>query len=168
MSKNIVLIGMPGCGKSALGYFLSKRLNLDFIDLDRFIEKGENKKIPEIFESGEEYFRGIEEQYVEKVSVLKSTIISTGGGVIKREKNINCLKENGVLIFIDRPLDNIIKDIDIENRPLLKDKKDNLHKLYDDRYELYRIYGDYRVLNKGTLEETLNEVMEILKREKII
>ena len=168
MHKNIVLIGMPGCGKSTLGFFLSKKLELDFIDLDVYIETKENKKIPEIFQKGEDYFRDLESKSVEEVSKLNSTIISTGGGVIKREENIKNLKHNGKLIFIDRPLEKILEDIDTENRPLLKYKKDNLYNLYKERYDLYKKYADYRVLNESSLEEALNEILNLLEKENII
>ncbi|WP_142414955.1 shikimate kinase [Hathewaya massiliensis] len=168
MHKNIVLIGMPGCGKSTLGFFLSKKLGLDFIDLDVYIETKENKKIPEIFQKGEDYFRDLEAKSVEEVSEYNSIIISTGGGVIKREENIKNLKHNGKLIFIDRPLEKILEDIDTENRPLLKYKKDNLYNLYKERYDLYKKYADYRILNEGSLEEALNEILNLLEKENII
>lgn len=168
MHKNIVLIGMPGCGKSTLGFFLSKKLELDFIDLDVYIETKENKKIPEIFQKGEDYFRDLEAKSVEEVSEYNSTIISTGGGVIKREENIKNLKHNGKLIFIDRPLEKILEDIDTENRPLLKYKKDNLYNLYKERYDLYKKYADYRILNESSLEEALNEILNLLEKENII
>lgn len=168
MHKNIVLIGMPGCGKSTLGFFLSKKLGLDFIDLDVYIETKENKKIPEIFQKGEDYFRDLESKSVEEVSKYNSTIISTGGGVIKREENIKNLKHNGKLIFIDRPLEKILEDIDTENRPLLKYKKDNLYNLYKERYDLYKKYADYRILNESSLEEALNEILNLLEKENII
>lgn len=168
MHKNIVLIGMPGCGKSTLGFFLSKKLGLDFIDLDVYIETKENKKIPEIFQKGEDYFRDLEAKSVEEVSEYNSIIISTGGGVIKREENIKNLKHNGKLIFIDRPLEKILEDIDTENRPLLKYKKDNLYNLYKERYDLYKKYADYRILNESSLEEALNEILNLLEKENII
>lgn len=168
MHENIVLIGMPGCGKSTLGFFLSKKLEVDFIDLDVYIETKENKKIHEIFQKGEAYFRDLEAKSVEEVSKFNSTVISTGGGVIKREENIKSLRRNGRLIFIDRPLEKTLEDIDTENRPLLKYKKDNLYNLYKERYDLYKKYADYRILNESSLEEALNEILNLLEKENII
>ena len=119
MWKNIVLIGMPGCGKTTLGKILNKELSMEFYDMDNYIERKTDKKISELFEKGENYFRDIESLACEELSKNKNVIISTGGGVIKRKENIDFLKENGIVIFIDRSVDDIIGDVDISKRPLL-------------------------------------------------
>ena len=130
MSKNIVLIGMPGCGKSTIGCLLSEKLSLEFIDVDEYIEKNEEMTISSMFEISEEYFRQIESKYIEKVSKLNSTVISTGGGVVKNKCNMLLLKKSSVIIYINRKIEDIISDIDDSNRPLLKDNKEKLYDLY--------------------------------------
>ena len=133
MWKNIVLIGMPGCGKTTLGKILNKELSMEFYDMDNYIERKTDKKISELFEKGENYFRDIESLACEELSKNKNVIISTGGGVIKRKENIDFLKENGIVIFIDRSVDDIIGDVDISKRPLLKEGKEKVLKLYEER-----------------------------------
>ena len=147
MGKNIVLIGMPGCGKTTLGKILNKELSMEFYDMDNYIERKTDKKISELFEKGENYFRDIESLACEELSKNKNVIISTGGGVIKRKENIDFLKENGIVIFIDRSVDDIIGDVDISKRPLLKEGKEKVLKLYEERYLLYKNYADEIVVN---------------------
>ncbi|CAI3640513.1 Shikimate kinase [Clostridium neonatale] len=161
MWKNIVLIGMPGCGKTTLGKILNKELSMEFYDMDNYIERKTDKKISELFEKGENYFRDIESLACEELSKNKNVIISTGGGVIKRKENIDFLKENGIVIFIDRSVDDIIGDVDISKRPLLKEGKEKVLKLYEERYLLYKNYADEIVVNNKNLEYTKNKIIDI-------
>ncbi|CAG9714445.1 Shikimate kinase [Clostridium neonatale] len=161
MLKNIVLIGMPGCGKTTLGKILNKELSMEFYDMDNYIERKTDKKISELFEKGENYFRDIESLACEELSKNKNVIISTGGGVIKRKENIDFLKENGIVIFIDRSVDDIIGDVDISKRPLLKEGKEKVLKLYEERYLLYKNYADEIVVNNKNIEDTKNKIIDI-------
>ena len=106
--KNIVLIGMPGCGKSTIGEILAEKLEMFFLDIDTYIEESTNHTITEIFKNGEPAFRDIEAKVVIELSKKSPAVISTGGGVIKRYENIINLKRNGLIIYINRP----IKDIE--------------------------------------------------------
>ncbi|WP_251861903.1 shikimate kinase [Clostridium sp. Marseille-Q2269] len=162
MKKNIVLIGMPGCGKTTIGKIIAKETGLKFYDVDEYIEITTNESILSLFKKGEEYFRNIETEAVKQISKKENIIISTGGGVIKREENIRYLKENGKIFFIDRPLNNILKDIDIEARPLLKDQKANLIKLYNERYKLYKKYSHFTVTNEEKLSLVVDAIMSNL------
>ena len=159
--KSITLIGLPGCGKSTIGDLLSKKLNYAFIDMDNYIEEEQGKTIIEIFKNGEDYFRTIETETCKVLGQKSKTIISSGGGVIIKAINIDLLKENSIVVFIDRPVENILSDIEVEKRPLLANGKEVLYKLYDERYELYKNYCDYRVENIGSLEEVVNKIAKL-------
>lgn len=167
MSRNIVLIGMPGSGKTTIGSLLSKKLNKKFIDMDELIEKTEEKSISDIFVIGEEHFRNIESNIARNLSNEKSSIvISTGGGIIKRKENIDFLKINSIIIFINRPLEKIIQDININNRPLLKRNTEDIYKLYNERILLYEKYSDLEILNDDTIECAVNKIINsILEME---
>ena len=133
MEKSITLIGLPGCGKTTVGNLLSDKLNYEFIDMDFYIEKKQGK-----------------------------TIISSGGGVVKKAINIEYLKNNSIVVFIDRPVENILSDIEVEKRPLLANGKEVLYKLYDERYNLYKNYCDYRVENTGSLDEIVDKIANLI------
>lgn len=161
-TRNIVFIGMPGCGKTTVGKIVSSKLNKKFVDLDEYIEYKEGRNIPQIFkENGEKYFRNLESTAVLEISSMKNIIISTGGGVIKDRNNILNLKKNGIVIFIDRPLEHIISDVDIKNRPLLKNGTSQIKRIFNDRYELYKEYSDFVVENVSNLDELIDKVISI-------
>ncbi|MDP4143512.1 MAG: shikimate kinase [Bacillota bacterium] len=163
IDKNIVLIGMPGCGKSTIGKRVAKKLGLNFCDIDEYLVKKQGISIPEIFKQGEEHFRDIETQCVKDVSKYANTVISTGGGVVKRKENIFALKEKGIVIFINRPIENIVSDVDTESRPLLKDDISRLYKLYEERYKLYKEYCDHEVINNGQFIDAVEKILDIAK-----
>ena len=163
MKNKVVLIGMPGCGKSTIGKFISRELNLKFFDMDKYIENMTSKTIPELFENGEEYFRDFETKACEELAKINNVLISSGGGVVKRKENIDILKkEASYIIFIDRPLEELLNDIDISNRPLLKDGREKLIKLYEERYELYKSAADNIVENDKSIRDTVDKVKKII------
>lgn len=162
LNQNIVLIGMPGCGKTTIGQMLADRINMKFCDIDRFIEENEQKSVSDIFLNGEGHFRKIEAEAIKKISKISNTVISTGGGVVKSEVNINNLRQNGIIVYINRPIDNIISDIDVGVRPLLKDKKEKIFKLYEERKGLYKKYCTYEVINDTSLEEVVNNIIRLI------
>ena len=145
---NIVLIGMPMSGKSYYSRAVSEKYNKELYDIDKYIEENNNMSIPKIFETkGESMFRQIEKDSIYKISKGLNLAISTGGGVVLDKENIDFLKQNGILIFLDMPL-NELKQCNPKGRPLLKDPK-NIEKLYNDRYHLYNKYCDKRVEKRG-------------------
>ncbi|AOR24487.1 shikimate kinase [Clostridium taeniosporum] len=161
--KNIIfLIGMPGCGKSTIGEILAKELSLKFIDMDIYIEEKTSKTVSELFEKGENYFRDIETEACKEIIKYDNVVISTGGGVVKKDININILKENGLVIFIDRPVERIISDIDVSKRPLLKDGKKRVIKLYNERYHLYKKASHEIVINDKTIDKVVTEIKKII------
>lgn len=163
MKNKVVLIGMPGCGKSTVGKVVSKELSIKFFDMDEYIEKMTSKTIPELFENGENYFRSFETAACKELALKNNVLISSGGGVVKRKENIDILKKEGsYIVFIDRPLEELLNDIDISQRPLLKDGREKLIKLYEERYELYKSAADSIVKNEKSLRDTVDEVKKII------
>ncbi|EHI97772.1 Shikimate kinase [Clostridium sp. DL-VIII] len=163
MKDKVVLIGMPGCGKSTIGKVISNELKLKFYDMDEYIEDMTSKTIPQLFEMGETYFRDFETLACRELSKKDNILISSGGGVIKRKENMDILKEKSYIVFIDRPLEELLKDIDISGRPLLKEGRDKLIKLYDERYELYNLYADEIIRNDNELENVISIAKEVIK-----
>lgn len=159
MSRNIVLIGMPGCGKSTLSKIISKKLDKRLIDMDDYIESNEKKSIKEMFAVSEKFFRDVETKYSILVGELDSHIISTGGGIVKRKENIINLKKNSVIVFINRPIKNIVNDIDMKTRPLLAEGIDAVYKLYNERINLYKEYCDIEICNDGKIEDVADLII---------
>ena len=160
--KNIVLIGMPACGKSTIGYWLSKKINYPFVDVDRYLEEKENRIISDIFSNeGEEYFRELETKYLKELSEKEGIIISTGGGAVKNKENIDILKENGIIVFLNRTIDDISRE-NHRNRPLLQNP-DNIQKLYDERIKLYRRYADIIIKNDDSMDVIVDRIITALK-----
>jgi shikimate dehydrogenase len=155
---NIVFIGMPSCGKSTIASIISEKLNKQLKDTDKNIENIIGMPISSFLnKDNEQQFRAIETSVVEEVSKLNNVVVSTGGGVIKNEYNITCLKRNGIIIFIDRPLDLLQAT---STRPLSSNKND-LEKLYSERYDLYLKYSDYVVKNDSDIENVINKILEV-------
>lgn len=164
MSKDIVLlIGMPGAGKTTIGMKVSSKLNYNFCDMDKYIEEISNSTVKELFNISEDFFRDYETRACKELSSLdEKIVISSGGGVIKRKENIDFFKDKGTIIFIDRPIENIAKDIETSSRPLLKEGKAKLYNLYSERYNLYSDYCNYKITNDKDIEDTIDKIIEII------
>ncbi len=155
---NIVLIGMAGCGKSTVGKILSKKLGKEFIDTDEMIVNTENKPIPEIFaEKGEDYFRWCENIAVNLAGKEKNCVIATGGGVITRQENYFPLKQNGVIVFINREADLLPTN----GRPL--SQMHGVKELYEKRMPLYREFAHIEVDGNGTVDEVAESIIKEIK-----
>ncbi|MDF2883926.1 MAG: shikimate kinase [Clostridiaceae bacterium] len=140
MFNNVVLIGMPGSGKSTIGKLLSEKLSYSFFDTDKAIELNENVSIEKIFQTkGESYFREKEKMIINDLLKMNKCIISTGGGMPVYFDNLNRLKEAGITIFINSSLEALIKrNGTVSNRPLLKNNvENNIRKLYCKRIDIY-------------------------------
>lgn len=158
--ENIVLIGMPSSGKSTIGIEIAKLLNKEYIDTDSLIEEKINMPISNFLtKENEDEFRDIEEEIIKNVSKLNNKIISTGGGAIKRNINIKRLKQNAIIVFIDRSLDKLLTT---SSRPLSSNKTD-LENLYHQRYNIYKSSSDIIVDNNDTLEDTINKIINEVK-----
>lgn len=160
---NIVLIGMPGCGKSTIGQELAKKTGLKFFDIDSLIEEKENMKITEIFNlKGEAFFRKLETGAIKNIEE-KSAIISTGGGVVETPLNTDILKKTGRIFYLNISPDKIYDRIKNDTkRPLLqtKDPKAALFELYSKRHLKYESAADFIINADRTLTEVTDEIYE--------
>ncbi len=155
---------MPGCGKSTVGKKLSKEINYDYIDMDDYIVTKFGESISDIFARGEEEFRRYETTACMDLGKGKGTIISTGGGVVKIEGNMDFFTDD-IIIFINRSIEKIIESVDTKSRPLLKDGVDMLYKLYDERINLYKKYANYEVDNNEDFDKVMEKIKEIINNE---
>lgn len=160
--RNIVLIGMPGCGKSTIGRQVAKELNKHFIDTDNEIVKTAGMPIPEIFEKfGEPYFRKIESEVIKNVSAMQNAVIATGGGAVLNPNNILLLKENGITVFVNRPIEYLVTTAD---RPLSSDRE-LLEKRYNERYHIYKASAMAEIKAVQNLNENIKAVKEVFINE---
>ncbi len=154
--ENIILIGMPGCGKSTVGKALAQKLNRSFIDADREIVK-EIGDIPTFFaQHGEEAFRRVETEVLSRLGKASGFVIATGGGCVTREENYPLLHQNGRIIRIHRPLE----ELPTEGRPV--SQSTDLLELFRKRDPLYARFADARVENTGTVEQAVEKILEVL------
>lgn len=155
--QNIVLIGMPSSGKTTVGTSLASLTGKTFIDSDECIKNIIGMPIADYFkEYGEEKFRNIESRVIKNLSEMQNAVLSTGGGVILRQENIDFLKQNGTVFFLDRPLDLLITTAD---RPLSSNKED-LKKRYNERYELYKASADICIDGSASIEKVAKLIFE--------
>jgi shikimate kinase len=162
LGKNIVLIGMMGAGKTTVGKRLSNLLSLPFIDIDKQIQSNSGMTISEIFSKyGEDEFRKIESEVLQSLPKYKSTIISTGGGIIKNPENMELLKKDGIVFFLNRPPRAIAIDLKTSTRPLLKSRAD-IYNIYSERLPLYKKYADYTVYGNYSLDSATGIIVNTL------
>lgn len=153
--KNIVLIGMPGCGKSTFGKRLAKKMGRSFYDADTVLEEREARTIKDFFAESEDAFRAAETRTLAYLAELEGVVIATGGGAVKRAENMELMKRNGVVVFLDRKPEQILGNIEGDARPLLAADKQRIFKLYEERINLYRKYADKIITNSGDFGRTL-------------
>ena len=156
--KNIILIGMPGCGKTTIGTLLAKKLGRTVVDADEKIVELAGKSIPEIFtQDGEEAFRATETAALEALGKQSARVISTGGGCVTRQRNYPLLHQNGYLVWLERDLTLLPTD----GRPLSQSTA--LTDMYKVRKPMYGAFADIRVENSGAPEDTVREILERLE-----
>lgn len=151
--ENIVLIGMPGCGKSTIGALLAKKTGRTFVDTDAEIEKLAQKTIPQIFaEDGEAVFRDLESSVLEQLGKRSGFVIATGGGCVTRAQNYPLLHQNATIYWLQRDLPLLPR----EGRPLSVD----VEELYRVRQPMYHQFADRTADNNGTIEATLCQIID--------
>ena len=157
--QNIVLIGMPGSGKSTIGKALAEKLGRDFVDTDDVITK-RHGVISEIFAKyGEDYFRDRESETVSDTAKGNSIVIATGGGAILREKNVDMLRQNGVIFFLNRPIEDIVPT---DDRPLSSNIA-GLKKRFEERYDKYKSSADFEISVDGNVENSVMKILECIR-----
>ena len=153
--QNLVLIGMPGSGKTTVGRILAARLGKEFIDLDELTARRVGRTPDAIIrEDGERFFRDCETGAAFAAAARTGAVIATGGGCVLRDINMDALRRNGVICMIDRPPEDILPTAD---RPLSSDRE-KLRALYDQRYPLYLKNADLTVRSKDSAEETASQI----------
>lgn len=155
--ENIILIGMPGGGKSSVGKALAKKLGKPFFDADAVLEETYGRKITDIIPNdGEDAFRRMESKVLSDLCAKSGLIIATGGGCVTRDENYDHLHRNGTIVRIVRDLDKL----PTQGRPL--SHKDKLSQMAAVREPMYARFADFTVDNNGRLEDTVNKICEII------
>lgn len=156
--KNIVLIGMPGCGKSTVGKHLSEKLDRELLDTDNEIVKSDGRTIPEIFSAeGEPFFRKLETETVTAVGKQLGRIIATGGGAVIKKENRDALGQNGTIIYLKKDL----SLLSLDGRPLSKNE-DAVRKIYEARKDTYEAFADFTVEVDADAQVTTERVIKCI------
>ena len=166
---NIVLIGMRGSGKTAVGKLLARKLGKRFIEMDELIVQKMGMSIPEIVSKyGWNKFRNVEEEICREAAQLDNVVIATGGGVVTRQENIRELKKKGKLVWLDVSLDTLLERIgDDPNRPSLtgKSQREDMETVLAERRPIYEQAADYIIDTEGrTPKEIAGAIIELWKR----
>ena len=157
--QNVVLIGMPGCGKSAIGRALARRLGKEFLDLDHMIAERAGKSIPSIFaREGEDAFRALESRIAREAGSRTGCVLSTGGGIVTRQENCAPLRQNGVIVHIRRDL----SLLPTAGRPV--SQSTDLGELWRRREPLYAAFADIVVDNEDTIEGAAERIEKELNK----
>ncbi len=152
--ENIILIGMPGCGKTTAGRILARKMQREFVDLDAQVREDTGRTPEEIIRTdGEDAFRRIETETLRRVlrnparkNTEKGLVVATGGGIVEREENRELLQENGKVIYLRRSLEELPKD----NRPI--SQSDGIEAIFERRHERYEGWSDLEIDNKNPVE----------------
>ncbi|MBQ6816178.1 MAG: shikimate kinase [Clostridia bacterium] len=164
---NIILIGMPGCGKSTIGVILAKTLLLDFLDTDLIIQNKYGKALYQIINDlGTNEFKSIENNIISQIE-CENCVIATGGSAVYGEKAMQNLKKDGKIIYLKLPEAEIINRLNnIKTRGIVIEKGHTINQLYLERTPLYEKYADITVDCSGlTAEECVEKIIEKLKAD---
>ena len=167
--KNIILIGMPGAGKSTIGVLLAKSMLMDFCDTDLIIQKKTKRVLCDIInEKGTEYFIGVEEEIILGED-FTNMVIATGGSAVYGTQAMEKLRENGICVYLEVSLPELIKRLgDITTRGIAMSKDMSLEELFARRSPLYEKYADITIRCTGlTPEECVDSILKNIKAEQI-
>lgn len=165
--KNIILVGMPGSGKSTLGILLAKKIHYGYVDVDSIIVAKEGKLLPELIEElGNEGFLEVEAQ-VNAALVTKRCVIATGGSAIYRGDVIEKMKENGIVVYLKIPYEEVVHRLgDLKKRGVVLKEGYTLKDLYNERAPLYEEHADYTVeLTEDSVEDSAEKIRQAILGE---
>ena len=165
--KNIILIGMPGCGKSTVGVILAKTLGMGFVDTDLIIQRQQKSTLQDLIDAyGLDRFREFEEQALKSVNDKSDTVIATGGSAVFCHEGMTYLKENGICLYLDLPIDELKRRLkNIRTRGIACRKGESLEEIFAEREPLYRKYADVTLTSNGfTTEETVEAINKTIPR----
>jgi shikimate dehydrogenase len=159
-TMNIILVGMPGCGKSTVASIIAEATGRELIDTDALIVKAEGRSIPDIFaKDGEDYFRACEHRAAQDAGKRSGCVIATGGGIVTRTENLDALRQNGKIFFIERDISLLSRF----GRPLSQGT--DLNSMYEKRLPLYKQFADFTVGNNGAVSVCADEIISIFNKE---
>lgn len=164
--KNIVLIGMPGAGKSTIGVLLAKSLLMDFVDTDLIIQKKYRCSLCDIIEKkGRKAFIETENQTIAEAA-FTNAVVATGGSAVYGENAMQKLKEDGIIVYLDLPVSELEKRLsNIQTRGVAMKKGSTISDLLKERQPLYEKYADITVCCEGlTAEECVSRIVEVVER----
>ena len=164
-SGNIVLIGFMGAGKSTVSEYLSRKYNMDTVEMDQIIAEREKMSISDIFSvHGEEYFRDLETNLLIEMQAKTNTVISCGGGVPMRDRNVKEMKKNGCVVLLTAAPETILERVkDSHDRPLLEGNKtvSYISELMEKRREKYEAAADLIIETDGkSAQEICEELVQ--------
>ena len=163
MHKHIFLIGMPGAGKTTVGKVLAKELGRDFFDLDQTIQNKVGKSVQNIYiHDGKDAFTEYEYTTIKELIHNKPSVIATGGGTVTYDKTVNLMRNNGLVVFVNRDVNHILDDLDLEIRPLVKESIEYIFNVYEERYPLYEEVAHIKIGNEGSITDAVQEIIEAL------
>ncbi|MBP3452870.1 MAG: shikimate kinase [Clostridia bacterium] len=165
LERHVFLIGMPGCGKSSLGKRVAGNMRIPYVDMDQRISDIVGCTVSEMFERyGEQAFRNAETNTLIQLTRETPSLISTGGGTVLRENNRAIMRNSGVIVLIDRPLEEILGDIKLDRRPLLAQKGlGEVERLYHERIDIYRSVADFVMDNSNGYHAGLRGLEQIMR-----
>lgn len=168
LNMHIFLVGMAGAGKTSLGRRLATNLNMPFLDTDQRVSEIMGMSVIEIFQTlGEAFFRNAEAGVLMELIGKPPCVVSTGGGLPTVQENVLLMKNHGIIIHVDRPLDQILSDIKMDRRPTLAGGSyENVIDQYNERIGHYRACADYRLDNSHGFAvglQTLTQLVESIE-----
>lgn len=163
--ENIILTGMPGCGKSTVGVILAKTLGMDFIDTDLIIQLRQKEKLQDLVDKyGTERFKQFEEQALLSVTAKENTVIATGGSAVFCEKGMEHLKKNGICVYLEVPCVELVARLkNIKTRGIAAKKGMTVEDIFNERSPFYDKYADIRIsCDKQSIEEITGKIIELV------
>ncbi len=167
--ENIILTGMPGCGKSTVGVILAKTLGMDFIDTDLIIQLQQKEKLQVLVDKyGTERFKQFEERALLSVTARENTVIATGGSAVFCDKGMEHLKKNGICVYLEVPCEELVRRLtNIKTRGIAAAKGMTVEDIFNERSPYYEKYADVRIdCAHGGIEECTAEIINAVKGEK--